>query len=191
MSRKGDRTKHNIALAARKLFAAKGFSKVTMQDICNASGMSRGGVYRHFDSTGDVFTYIINEEQEKALASLKLAIKTRVPAYKIFDRFIRARIAQVLDDETSIDNAVTEFVSGNPEGAAFLAENIEKSVKIVADIIRICRSEGIFSCSDPEGMARQILWTIEGMSKHNALIKVTDSEVEEQIRLFYEMLNRK
>lgn len=188
MSRRGDKTKHNIAAASRKLFAKKGFSRVTMQDICDASGMSRGGVYRHFGSTGAVFTYIINEEQEKALASLKLAIKTRVPAYRIFDRFIKARIRQVLDEETSIDNAVTEYANGNPEGAAFLAENMQKSVEIVADIIRICRSEGIFSCSDPEGMARNILWTIEGMSKHNALLKVTDKEVEEQIRIFYDIL---
>lgn len=190
MGRKGDRTKHNIAQAARKLFATKGFAKVTMQDICNESGYSRGGVYRHFDSTGEIFTYIINEEQEKALASLKLAIKTRVPAYKIFDKFIRARIRQVLDEETSIDNAVTEFVNGNPDGAAFLTENIEKSVKIVSDIIRICRSEGIFVCSDPEGMARHILWIIEGMSKHNALIRVTDEEVEKEIRIIYEKLQK-
>ena len=191
MSRKGDRTKSYIASAARKVFVAKGFSRVTMQDICDASNMSRGGVYRHFDSTAAVITYIINEEQEKALASLKLAIKTRVPAYKIFDKFIRARIRQVIDSETSIDNAVMEFAYCDPEGAAFLVSSINKSVKIVADIIRICRSEGIFSCSDPEGMARHVLWVIEGMSKHNTLIKITDKEVEDQIRLIYEILKRK
>ena len=188
MGRKGDRTKSNIAAAARKVFAQKGFARTTMQDICNASGMSRGGLYRHFDSTSAVFIYIINEDQEKALASLKLAIKTRVPAHKIFDKFLRARISQVLDEQSSIDNAVSEFVSCDPEGAAFLAGNINKSVKILADIIRICRSERLFSCNDPEGMARHIFWVIEGMSRHNALIKITDAEIEKQISLIYEAL---
>ena len=191
MGRKGDRTKSSIASAARKVFAAKGFSRVTMQDICDASNMSRGGVYRHFDSTAAVFTYIINEEQEKAMAALKLAIKTRVPAYKIFDKFIRARIRQVLDSENSIDNAAAEFATSDPEGAAFLVDNINKSVKILTDIIRICRSEGVFSCSNPEGMARHVLWVIEGMSRHNILIKITENEIEQQIRLIYEILKRK
>lgn len=188
MGRKGEKTKSSIAAASRKVFAEKGFARVTMQDICDVSGMSRGGVYRHFDSTSAVFTYIINEEQEKAMASLKLAIKTRIPAYKIFDKFLRARINQVLDEKTSIDNAVSEFALCDPEGAAFMAENIDKSVKILADIIRICRSEGIFSCNDPEGMSRHVFWVIEGMSRHNALIKVSDKEIEEQIRLIYEAL---
>ena len=190
MSRKGDKTKHNIAQAARHLFAVKGFSKVTMQDICDASGMSRGGVYRHFASTGEVFLFIINEEQEKALASLKLAIKTKVPSVKIFDRFIRSRIAQVTNQGTSIDNAVTEFAASNPEAAEILRANMEKSVKIVSDIIKICRNEKVFVCNNPEGMARHILWTIEGMSKHNALIPITDDEVEQQIRIIYDILQK-
>ena len=188
MSRKGDKTKHNIAAAARKLFAEKGFSRVTMQDVCNASGMSRGGVYRHFPSTAEIIVFIINEEHEKNLASLKLAIKTKVPAKKIFDKFIRYRINQVIDRENSIDNAITEFVNNNPEMSEFMSENVEKSVKIVADIIRMCRNENAFDCDDPEGMSRHVLWTIEGMSKHNALIPISQAEIEQQIRIIYRIL---
>ena len=46
MSAKGDKTKELICSEAYKLFAEKGFKEVTMKDICEKTGLSRGGLYR-------------------------------------------------------------------------------------------------------------------------------------------------
>lgn len=43
-----------------ELFAREGFNKITMKDICEATGMSRGGLYSHFGSTREVFDSITN-----------------------------------------------------------------------------------------------------------------------------------
>lgn len=61
MSKKGDRTKQFIKEKAKILFAEKGFKIVTMKDICEATGLSRGGLYRHYNSTHVIFSEIISE----------------------------------------------------------------------------------------------------------------------------------
>ncbi len=43
MGKKGDITKAAILKAALILFVHKGFKNVTMKDICEATGLSRGG----------------------------------------------------------------------------------------------------------------------------------------------------
>ena len=62
MTEKGFETKKMISEAANKLFAEKGFKDVSMSDICKATGLSRGGLYRHYSSTSDIFKEIIEKE---------------------------------------------------------------------------------------------------------------------------------
>ena len=54
MGKKGDATKAAIRNTALHLFIRKGFKDVTMKDICEAAGLSRGGLYMHYGSTGQI-----------------------------------------------------------------------------------------------------------------------------------------
>ena len=47
---KKDETRSNILDKARKLFLARGFSKVTTDDIARSIGVSKKTLYKHFDS---------------------------------------------------------------------------------------------------------------------------------------------
>ena len=60
MSARGDKTRKDIKEKAYRLFAEKGFKDVTMQDICERTGLSRGGLYRHYESTEQIFLEIVN-----------------------------------------------------------------------------------------------------------------------------------
>lgn len=44
MSVRGDKTRKDILEKAYGLFAEKGFKDVTMKDICEQTGLSRGGI---------------------------------------------------------------------------------------------------------------------------------------------------
>ena len=57
---KKERTRESILEAAYELYARDGFNRITMKDICEVTGMSRGGLYSHFGSTREVFDGIIN-----------------------------------------------------------------------------------------------------------------------------------
>ena len=56
MGKKGEDTKKLIREKAVSLFARKGFKNVTMKDICSVTGLSRGGLYRHYNSTQQIFS---------------------------------------------------------------------------------------------------------------------------------------
>lgn len=54
MGAKGEKTKQLICESAFCLFAEKGFKDVTMKDICERTKLSRGGLYRHYESTSQI-----------------------------------------------------------------------------------------------------------------------------------------
>ena len=83
MLTKGEATKKMIIDASAILFSKKGFKDVSMTDICDATNLSRGGLYRHFSSTSEIFTLLISTERsfderikanESALYILKSAL---------------------------------------------------------------------------------------------------------------------
>ena len=55
MGEKSVQKKKYILETARRVFVEKGFKKVTMKDIVEACGISRGGLYLYFDSTSQIF----------------------------------------------------------------------------------------------------------------------------------------
>lgn len=46
--------KKQIRDAAKNVFLQKGFKNTSMEDVIFASGMSKGGVYRHYKGTGEM-----------------------------------------------------------------------------------------------------------------------------------------
>ena len=51
MGEKSEQKREHILQCAKPVFARKGFRAVTMKDIVEACGISRGGLYLHFGGT--------------------------------------------------------------------------------------------------------------------------------------------
>ena len=85
MGIKGEKTKQLICRAAYGLFAEKGYKDVTMQDICMETGLSRGGLYRHYESTGQIFQEIITYLQAGQKDEFAGKIKAKAPAAGILE----------------------------------------------------------------------------------------------------------
>ena len=81
---------------ATELFVKKGYSAVTMKDVCDATGLSRGGLYRHFGSTGEMLSLIIREEQQNADNKLRKCVAEGKPAMQILDALIEAHTMSLL-----------------------------------------------------------------------------------------------
>ncbi len=188
MSIRGDRSRKKIMEAARGLFAAKGFAAVSMQDICGASGISRGGLYRHYASTGEVFAAIIQEEQALAYASLEDAKERNIPPEQILLGFLRSRMTKLLDPRSSIDNATAEFAAGSELGREILQKRAASSVQIVTQMLELGVSSGAFSCENCPAMALHIMCSLEGMGKHNALLPMSPQEAEAQLQLMFKLI---
>ena len=183
MSLKGETTKLKILQTAQNLFTTKGYANVTMNDICIACNISRGGLYRHFGSTAEIFTGILKEEQRQAHESLEKAIQNKVSPDKLLKNFIRSRALKVTDTEKCIDNCITDFASQSLKNKQLLIERAETAIAIISRILELGVSSTDFHCENPRDTAIHILTCLEGISKHNTLIPLTSDELELQLQL--------
>ena len=70
MKMEADERKKQIRQAAMKVFLDKGFRNTVMNDIMEATGLSRGGLYRHYGSTYEILYDIMvegNKYREKII----------------------------------------------------------------------------------------------------------------------------
>lgn len=190
MSSKGDAARERILQAAQMLFSQKGYCAVTMQDICQAAGFSRGGLYRHYSSTEEIFVDIIHTEQQAAYRELERARQLHVGPERIMRHFLRARMRWVCGDTPSFDAAVSEFAANSQTGRDVLADRAQVSIRVLTELIEWGNREQVFHCDTPADAAKHILWLTEGMSRHSSLLPVTEAEIQQQLLLIRLLLGQ-
>ena len=65
---KGEMTRQRIIEEAAPIFNQRGYAGCSMQDVMEATGLEKGGIYRHFES-----------KEELAAEAFKYAISGGVP----------------------------------------------------------------------------------------------------------------
>ena len=121
MGAKSDKTKERIRKEAYNLFAEKGFKAVTMTDICERTGLSRGGLYRYYSGTGEIFSEILSEEYVIADR-----IERRESAISILEDMLEAIKCEIMAKEQSLSLAIYEYANlGNEELFIMIDANIK------------------------------------------------------------------
>lgn len=163
MRTKSEKTKRMILEKVTELFIQKGYSAVTMKDVCEATGLSRGGLYRHFSSTGEMLARLIRDEQREADKEFKNAVAEGKSALQILDIFIDKHNSFLLSPKSSLELAANQFALLDGEGRKVNEERVWSTVKRTAKIIRIGQEEGVFIDSDPESIAWHVVLFIGGI----------------------------
>ena len=109
MGKKGEETRKAIKEKACTLFARKGYKNVTMKDICLETGLSRGGLYRHYESTQQVFLDIIEDFMSAQDNEFSEKMKDGYPATQILDVILERYRQEMLDRSASLSTAIYEF----------------------------------------------------------------------------------
>ncbi len=68
-----------ILAAARSCFVNRGYHPTRMEDIASAAGLSKGGVYFHFQSKQEVFDALVQEEFDASMKMLRDVTDTTAP----------------------------------------------------------------------------------------------------------------
>jgi AcrR family transcriptional regulator len=80
--------KEEILDIASQIFIEKGFEETTMTDIVEASQLSRGGVYKYFSSTDEMFKEIVKKYDKKTEMNIEKLIEQSEIAWQAIERFL-------------------------------------------------------------------------------------------------------
>lgn len=97
--------KTQILDAARRIFAAKPFSEVKMQDIAQEAGLSVGGVYWYYKSKDQIIAAILQENAAMIRADLESLAAMDAPAYQRLETFFQQMV-------TATDHLAGLYVTG-------------------------------------------------------------------------------
>src|SRR5467141_668059 len=163
---KGEQTRQEIIREAAPIFNQRGYEGAALSDLMRATGLEKGGIYRHFDSkqqlAGEAFDY-----------AWKLAIDTRfegtqdipntVDRLKLFVRNFRDRRAGLVPGGCPLLNTAIDSDDAHPP----LRRKARRALDYWLDRLQAIAEEGkrkneVRSTIDSEGLATLIVNTLEG-----------------------------
>lgn len=109
MGSKKERTREHILEVSYRLFAKNGFNKVTMKDICEATNLSRGGLYSHFSSTRELFEAILEKINQKDEMNFQEEMERGVSATQILQNALVLMEDEMNHPEDSLSLAMYEY----------------------------------------------------------------------------------
>lgn len=171
MGNKAEKTKEHIKKEAYRLFAEKGFKEVTMTDICNKTGLSRGGLYRYYSGTDAIFSEILSEEYASADRIL-----SGESARVILEDMLKMIMFEIMDKEHSLSLAIYEYANlGNKD---FFVQIHENAKKRWIDLLEYGIKTGEFKNVNPKQAADLILYYYQGLRMWSRVIPFEKSEAE-------------
>lgn len=108
--RSPDERAEQILTAARQCFLDNGYFATRMDEIARESGLSKGGIYFHFDSKKDIFRSLVEQEYETAMEF----------------------VTGVIDSDTNIETMMTEL--GRHFTRRFATTDAARFMAIIAEM---------------------------------------------------------
>ena len=181
MGNKGTKTKEAIRCEAYRLFAEKGFKAVTMADICQKTGLSRGGLYRYYSGTGQIFSEILSEEYVIADRMEK-----KEKASVILEDMLDEIKAEIMEKELSLSLAIYEYANLGKED--FFADIHKKAKKRWISLLEYGMETKEFQAVDAEQVSDLILYYYQGLRMWSRVIPFDEQTAENYVRTVKQLL---
>jgi AcrR family transcriptional regulator len=186
--KKGDQTRAAILETGRALFSERGYAAVTMKDFCDRLGLSRGGLYRHFASTKEIFVAMLDLDKESSAVKLDQAMAAGIPPRQIFDYFIRQQRQEIQLGGGRLSVAVYEFCIANPDQKPYLDRRFATAVQMLEKLIRYGQEQQVFMTANAEEAAAHIIVFLEGLRLSSAVITFTSPMMDDQLGYLYDLV---
>lgn len=173
MHSKKERTRELILKKSYELFAQNGFKQITMKDVCEATGLSRGGLYSHFAGTDQIFEAILEILNQKDAMNFEKEMSDGMSAIDILDGALRLMEDEMLHSEDSLSLAMYEY-----------AETIDKEMmnhfnkigeKKWTDLIHYGIKRGEFKEVNVHEIVSVILYVYQGVRMWSRIVDITDA----------------
>lgn len=182
MITKGDKTKQFIILKSKELFSKQGYATVTMKDVCETCDLSRGGLYRHFGSTKEIFLEMLNEDKEDKGELLLKCMRDGLSAIQILNWFFEDRKnTLIFGDFRGFSFAVQEFSKQEIDQRKYLKERLDQAKQGLVLLLEYGQKQGEFKMFDNETMAMSILLFLDSLEINAYILGFTKKQVDKQL----------
>jgi TetR/AcrR family transcriptional repressor of nem operon len=161
---KGEETRQRIIAAAAPIFNKQGYAGCALSDIMAATGLEKGGIYRHFESKEEIAAEAFDYAWTISMALRRQGME-EIPNH--VDR-LKKHIAAFVSRSTipggcPLLNTGVDSDNGNP----ILRERVQKALRGWEKMLRMTLTEGIEAGTvredvDADKVARLIISGLEG-----------------------------
>ncbi|MDF2679917.1 MAG: transcriptional regulator [Brevibacillus sp.] len=156
--------RNQILRATFKAIAKKGFNSVTLQDIADYSGVSKGVTNYYFKNKEDVFYYLFSWITERIYQNERMAVETCSGAVNKLKAYVNAAFASPKKNK-EFYRVYLEFLAQANHSDRYRDVNYQfyqNCWGIGKDIVLAGKEEGIFNVQDEERAAVTIRAMIDG-----------------------------
>ena len=164
--RKGEQTRREIIRKAAPIFNQKGYDGAALSDLMRATGLEKGGIYRHFESkqqlAGEAFEHAWKIAMDGRFEGMQ-EIPNTVDRLKQIIRNFRDRRAGLVPGGCPLLNTAIDSDDGNPQ----LRARARRALTWLLDHLQSIAEEGrkrseVRSDVDSAKLATLIASTLEG-----------------------------
>ncbi|GLB31757.1 TetR family transcriptional regulator [Lacrimispora amygdalina] len=186
MGSKGELTKQLILEKAYELFAVKGFTQVTMKDICDKTGLSRGGLYRHYENTDHIFEEIIKGFSDGSIDNINEKMNRGIKADIILDEIFSVLEEEMLNKKDSLSLAIYEYAVTRKSDLFEKINDIGR--KKWQRLLNYGMERGEFIKTNPEPIIDLLLYSYQGVQMWSNVTDISRSQISEMLQKIKEML---
>ncbi len=177
--RKGEQTRQEIIRKAAPLFNQKGYEGTALSDLMEATGLEKGGIYRHFDSkqelAGEAFDHAWKLVMDTRFEGID-DIPSSVDRLRQLLRNFRDRRGGLVPGGCPLLNTAIEADDGNPQLRNKARHALDSWRGRLKSIVEEGRRKGeIRSDIDAEKLATLIISMLEGSLMVSRLERNGDS----------------
>jgi TetR/AcrR family transcriptional regulator, transcriptional repressor for nem operon len=164
--RKGEQTRQEIIRKAAPIFNQKGYDGAALSDLMRATGLEKGGIYRHFESkqqlAAEAFDYAWKLAMERRFEGTE-AIPNSVDRLVLFVRNFRDRRDGLVPGGCPLLNTAIDSDDGRPQ----LRKKAHRALDWWLDQLQSIAEDGkktgeVRSAIDSAELAALIVGTLEG-----------------------------
>jgi len=153
---------------AQRLIQTKGYEQMSVQDVLDEAGASRGAFYHYFDSKAALLEAVVERMVEAAIATLvPLVTDPGVPALQKLQG-VFSGIAEWKSERTELVAALLRVWLSDENAIVrekFRRGLVVRLAPLLAAIVRQGADEHVFTSSSPDELARVLVALMQGANE--------------------------
>ncbi|MFF1404052.1 TetR/AcrR family transcriptional regulator [Streptomyces sp. NPDC058294] len=167
VTRRRVRTRARLLDAAFQVFAAKGFGRVSIEEVCEAAGYSRGAFYSNFATLDELFFALYRERADLIASQVADALAQDGPGLDVPASVDRVTEVLLLDvDWLLVKTDFLVHAARDPAVARTLLDHRTRLRRAIAD--RLLRARGHTALpavlGDVDGAAHAVVAAYDGVT---------------------------